>query len=184
MSHDLAEAPHTRGWARARRLGIDQTRMPLLAAAVASWVAAAIHGALTPVHMRWWVPAGVFFLVCTVAQVLVCAALLGSPRPVVLLASVAANVAVIVVYIVSRTTGIPGAPGIPAHGSRAGPGVPLVPGAAERVHSGDLVALLAEVFLVVVCTLCLPDRWKNRSSDALVVLGAAILGLWAVGVLR
>jgi len=184
VSHELLETPRSRWWAGARRVGIDQTKMPLLVAAVASWVAAAIHGALTPVHMRWWIPAGVFFLVCTAAQVLVCAALLGSPRPITLLGAIAANTAVIAVYIVSRTAGIPGAPGIPAHGSRAGPGVPLVPGAAERVHSGDLVALVAEVVLVVICTLCLPERWKNRSTDALVVLSTAVLGLWAAGVLR
>ena len=56
-----------RAWAD--RLGVEQRQWPLLVAAAASALATAIHAVLTPVHFRWWLPAGVFFLACTVVQV-------------------------------------------------------------------------------------------------------------------
>ena len=170
-----------RAWAD--RLGIEQRQWPLLVAAAASGLATAIHAVLTPVHFRWWVPAGAFFLACTVVQVVLAAALLGAPSTRTLLAAVGTNLVVIAVYVVSRTSGIPGAPGIPAHGSRAGPGVAIIPGAVEKVGSNDLVALVAEIAIVVLCALCLPDKVRNRVLNLLTAFGVGLVGLWWTGVL-
>ena len=165
------------------RIGIVQRRWPLIVAAVGSCVAATIHAVLTWPHFQYWLPAGVFFLACTVAQVVLSSALLGSARIATLLSAIGTNVVVIAVYVVSRTAGIPGAPGIPAHGSRPGLGVPIIPGAVEKVGSNDIVALIAEVAIVVLCAACLPERARRWVTNALAAFGATLLGLWWVGVL-
>jgi hypothetical protein len=163
--------------------GVEQRQWPLAFAAAASCVAATIHAVLTVPHFRYWLPAGLFFLVCTVAQVVLCAALLGSARTATLLSAIGTNVVVIAVYVVSRTSGIPGAPGIPAHGSRPAPGVAIIPGAVEKVGSNDIVALVAEIAIVVLCASCLPERARRHVTNLLAAFGATLLGLWWVGVL-
>ena len=164
-------------------VGAEQRQWPLALAAAASCVAATIHAVLTWPHFQYWLPAGVFFLVCTVAQVLLSSALLGSPRSGILLSAIGTNVVVIAVYVVSRTAGIPGAPGIPAHGSRPAPGVAIIPGAVEKVGSNDIVALVAEIAIVVLCASCLPERARRHVTNLLAAFGATLLGLWWVGVL-
>ncbi len=165
------------------RLGITQRGAPLLAAAAGSWLAAAIHAILIDDHWRYWVPAGVFFLACTVVQIVAAAALLGRPTPRVLLGVVVANVVVIAVYIVSRTAGIPGAPGLAAHGSVRTAGVPIIPGAVERVGRQDLLALVAEVLVVMCATVSLSGRLRQQTMNALMGFGLALVVLSAAGVL-
>lgn len=165
------------------RIGIAQRQPAMLVAAAGSWLAAGIHAALIADHWRYWVPAGVFFAASAVLQLLSTVALLGRPRPRSLVAIVAVNAVVVVVYVVSRTSGIPGAPGITAHGSAPGPGVPVIPGAVEKVGTQDLLSLVAELTVVAVCALSLRGRARSHVINALAVTGAAMIAASALGIL-
>lgn len=165
------------------RIGIAQRQPALLLAAAGSWLAAGIHAALIADHWRYWVPAGVFFAASAALQLLSTAALLGRARARSLVAIVAVNTFVVVVYVVSRTSGIPGAPGITAHGSAPGPGVPILPGAVERVGAQDLLSLVAELTVIALCALSLRGRVRARVLDALALTGAAMIVASALGVL-
>lgn len=177
----VAPGDATESWPT--RLGITQRRLPLLVAAAGSVVAAAVHAILIGDHWRYWAPAGAFFLVCTGVQIIAAAAVLGRPTERVLLGVVTANVVVIAVYVVSRTAGIPGAPGIAAHGSIRSAGVPIIPGTVERVGGQDLLALAAEVIVVMCAAVCLAGRARRWAMNGLMGFGLALVGLSAAGVL-
>jgi hypothetical protein len=80
------------------------------AAAALLLVAAAIHLAVTGEHFREWFAAGVFFLLLGAAQLLLAGAVLrldpGWPAP----AAVAVSLGSVVLWVVSRTTGLPFGP--------------------------------------------------------------------------
>jgi len=87
-----------RGEMGAARLGI---------LAVLSLGAAAIHFAVVPEHLAEWWAFGVFFGALGAFETLWAAALLVRPSRLVIAIGIAANVATVLLWAVSRTVGLP-----------------------------------------------------------------------------
>jgi hypothetical protein len=98
--------------------------------------AAAIHGWLTPAHFGEWWGYGVVFLATAVAQVLGGLIVVWWPRPELLLVGIVGNLALIVLYVVTRTSGIP----------PVGPSA----GEVEKMDALGLASVSAEALLVVM----------------------------------
>ncbi|HET7272509.1 MAG TPA: hypothetical protein VFI90_15660 [Rubrobacter sp.] len=79
----------------------------LYAVAAFSLVAALTHLWVMPEHFEEWWGYGTFFLVCAVAQVLYVPVLMRWPTRKVLLSGVVGNCAVVLMYALTRTVGIP-----------------------------------------------------------------------------
>jgi hypothetical protein len=69
--------------------------------------AAAIHFAVVPEHLDEYVPFGLFFVAAGLAQLVLAAAILTTPLRGLMLAGAAGTVAIIALWIVSRTVGVP-----------------------------------------------------------------------------
>jgi hypothetical protein len=86
----------------------SSTPHPLLVlAALASVTAAAIHGAVGPEHFREALRLGLFFVLICAAQLFLAAALLRRPTRGLVVASVLINAATILLWILTRTCGLP-----------------------------------------------------------------------------
>ena len=147
--------------ARARLLG-PGTRRRAGAAAALSLAAAWVHLAYAAPHLRQWWAYGAFFLATGAGQALFAPLLLRRPRAWVLAVGVVGNVAIIGMYVVSRTYGPPMGP----HAR-----VPEVAGPI------DLATTAAEIVLVAVLLSLLARRARRRVLDVLVA-GAVVL--WAL----
>src|SRR5215510_6428826 len=133
--------------------------------ALTSLATAAIHFAVTGDHFEEDVLFGVFFVAVAWAQALWAVAILLTPTRLVLAAGLAGNLAVVVLWVVSRTVGVP-----------IGPEA----GTAEAVGAIDVAATILELVIVVVSALVLADRSVSESRAAqlgLVPLGLAIVGI-------
>lgn len=101
-----------------------------------SSVAASIHLWVTPEHFGEWWGYGTFMLGAFLAQAIYAAFLLVWPRwPLLLLAGVGGNLAIVGMWVVSRTVGIP-----------VGPEA----GEVEGMGALDVISTATEVGLVVV----------------------------------
>ncbi len=83
------------------------SRPVLYAAAALSLVAALIHLWVMPEHFREWWGYGAFFLASALAQVLYVPLLLGRPSRGILLLGIGGNLAIVSLYLLTRTVGIP-----------------------------------------------------------------------------
>lgn len=133
-----------------RAAGLDRDELQVgLAVLVAA--SAAIHLAVTPAHLGESLAFGIFFAVCGILQFLVAAAcVFRASRAWVLVAAVL-SAAVAVVWLASRTVGVPVGPS---------------PWRPERVGLGDVVATLYEVAAVAVALALarrLPPRARSRA---------------------
>jgi hypothetical protein len=150
----------------------------------ASFAAGIAHVSTVQAHWRWWPLAGVAFAVIGTLQLLSGIGLLHDrmgprlARPVVF-----ATALLIVVYVVSRTRGLPGAPPVIGHGAPAGPGRPIVPGRLETVAATDLITLVAELIVVVALLAALPIRARRVPFNALAATGVALVAAATIGVL-
>ena len=157
-----------------RTLAIDVAIVCSASAALAHFVAA-------PSHYTWWPAAGVFFFVLGVAQSACAVVLLrGRDTPLFVLAGIWGTVAVILIYVASRTVGIPTAPPVAAHGGRWVIGRSIVPDGAKYVGPLDVFTLAAELVLVVTLLGTLPARLKVRTVNQLMWIG---LGLWGAALI-
>src|ERR671910_947583 len=114
---------------------MERTRVFLYAAAL-SLTAAAMHAWAMPEHLEEWWGYGSFFLIAATAQVCYGLALLRRPGRMLLLLGVVGNLAIVSLWAVTRTVGIP----------FVGPHA----GEAEPVAALDLLATMAELALVTV----------------------------------
>ena len=163
--------------ARSRSLATD-------VAICLSAAAALGHAVTTPDHIEWWRASGIFFAFLAVAQGWYAWHLFRNrATPWTLMAGIWGNVGVIVLYVVSRTRGLPGSPPIGAHGAPWAPGRAIIPGAVEGIGTLDVVVLVAELLLVVVLVGLLPARHRRHTTTALMWTGLAMFGLAALGVL-
>lgn len=96
---------------------------------------AAIHFAVAPEHLRAYPPYGLFFIIVALFQVAVAAAVVLRPSPSILLGGAASSLLVIVVWLVSRTAGLPISP---------------TPGIPEPIGLPDLLATLMEWIAVIL----------------------------------
>lgn len=133
----------------------------IYAAAGLSFLPALAHLWMMPAHFAQWWGYGSFYLAAAAGQGLLALALLRWPRQGLYLAGLWTNVAVLLVYLATRTSGTP-----------VGPHA----GIAEEASLLDMVATTAEVGLVVVLATMLRDRARAYTINALLLLGAA---LWA-----
>ena len=143
-----------------------------------SAAAALAHAVVTPEHFSQWTAAGVFFAAIAIVQGWG-AVMLHRMRMTTAKLSFAlwANVGVIVVYVVSRTSGLPFGP---AHaGAHHAPSS----GRRELVGPLDALTLVVQIALVVLLIAFLPPRTSRRTTTGVMLVGA---GLWlssAVGLL-
>ena len=122
----------------------------LYTAAALSLVAGLIHVWAMPGHYKEWWGYGTFFLVVAIAQVFLSDALLYRPRRRLFLAGVAGNLAVIILYVVTRTVGIP------FFGPHAGE--------VEEMGVLDLLSIGVEIALVITLVVLLRVRLATRPT--------------------
>jgi hypothetical protein len=147
------------------------------AAIVLSTAAALAHLVTTRDHYTWWPAAGIFFGFLGAAQLGYSVLLVrGAASQRVLLAGIWGTVAVILLYVASRTIGLPGTPPVPFHGTRWLAGQAMVPDGAKHVGPLDVLTLVAEVLLVVTLLSLLPNRSRVRTANQLMWLGLALWG--------
>ncbi|PNH82216.1 hypothetical protein [Arthrobacter sp. AFG20] len=154
---------------RARAAATDLRQ---LVATVALFGCAAIHLAVIPDHLNHWVVASAFFLALAMAEVAAGVLLLGRPGPNVLFAIVAASAVPLVLWVWSRTAGLPFGPN---------PGVP------EPAGLADSAASLLELGTLVIAVVLLHAKRRDASEPAgrktasahlraLAVVGAIAIG--------
>ena len=115
---------------------VRATKGLVYSAVALSLVAALIHLWVTPEHFGEWWGYGTFMLAAFVAQAIYAVFLLGWPRwPLLLVAGASGNLAIIGMWVVSRTVGTPLGP---------------MAGEIEGMGTLDLVCTASEVALVVL----------------------------------
>lgn len=138
----------------------------LLYAAVAfSLIAALIHLWVMPEHFEEWWGYGTFFLICALAQGLFAFGLLRWPSRLLPLLGVGGNLAIVILWLVTRTAGIP----------LLGPHA----GEVEGVGVLDLACTLAEVGIVLgLGVLAMRGLSPEGRIQVVVVTAAASLLFW------
>ena len=136
---------------------------PILYAAALSLVAALIHVWVAPEHFEEWWGYGAFFLVTGAAQVLYIPLLLRWPNGAVLLLSIAGNLAIVALYLLTRTVGVP------LFGPEAGE--------VERVGLADVCATASELGIGVALGAALLQKitFERRRTILLIVAVAVVL---------
>jgi hypothetical protein len=160
-------------------------------------VVAVVHLILVPTQLVTWTAAGLFFGVVGAAQAALAIALLRGSDVRTLLGALWATVAVVGVYVWSRTSGLPFAPVPKPHANHGGHtvasqaghavgghgnGVPIFPDTAAPsralpVGLLDFSVLVAELVLIAILVALLPPRHRRWAGDALLACGLAMLVL-------
>ncbi len=149
-------------------LARDGRRTLVLAVVVLTWASAVIHAVVVPEHLREWGPAGAFFIAVALAQLAWGALIYRRPTRRWLLAGVYGNVALVGIWLVSRSIGVP-----------IGPDA----GHPEALGARDALATLNEVFAVGITGLLLTGRTlPNRltSGSAASLAAASLLAVLMV----
>ena len=89
------------------RIAATGRERTLYAAAALSLLAALVHLWVTPEHFEEWWGYGAFFLVAAAAQILYVPIVVLLPTRIVLLGGIAGNLAIVMLYLLTRTVGIP-----------------------------------------------------------------------------
>ena len=136
----------------------------LYAAAVLSLVAALIHLWVTPEHFREWWGYGTFFLVAALAQGTYAVGPLRWPGWQLLLLGIAGNCAIVLLYLLTQTVGIP------LFGPKAGE--------VEGAGFVDVCATTSELGIVVALgALLLRDLSSERRRLVLIVVAVALVSV-------
>jgi hypothetical protein len=155
-----------------RGSGVEPVLRPALA--LLSMGAAVIHFVVIPGHWEEYWGQGLFFIVAAIAQLLWAVWVLVAPSRLIYLAGAAGNAAIVALWIVTRTAGVP-----------AGPGA----GEREAVEFADTLATVFEVLLVVGALVLArtvparPIRWPAGALSAGVVLALVVAALTAASLL-
>jgi hypothetical protein len=137
----------------------------LHAAAALSLLAAIIHLWVMPAHFEEWWGYGTFFLVVALAQGLYAMFLLRRPGRAILLLGVAGNLIVVILWVVTRTSGIP------ILGPHAGD--------VEEVGVLDLLCTLAEIGVIFgLGVLAMKDLETESRIQVVVVLSVSAFFFW------
>jgi hypothetical protein len=152
--------------------GLDSLDLAILLAAAAGLA----HAISVPVHLRWWLASGVFFVAMALAQLGLAAALFMQRTSTrVVLAGMVSNVVVVCVYVATRLVALPGQPVFTgSHHGGPTPGRPFLPPAPEGVGPFDLFALAVELALIVILAGMLPTRMRSRATTVLMFVGVAM----------
>ncbi len=131
-----------------------------------STAAALAHLVTAPDHYTWWPAAGVFFAVLGVLQLAYSGYLFrGGRDPRIVSVGIWGTVGVILLYVASRTVGLPTTPPVAIHGGRWVAGRAMLPDGAKHVGPLDLFTLVCEVLLVVTLLSMLPIRSRVRTAE-------------------
>jgi hypothetical protein len=155
-----------------REAGVAPVLRPALA--LLSMGAAVIHFVVVPGHWDEYWGQGLFFIVAAIAQLLWAVWVLVAPSRLLYLLGAAGNAAIVVLWVVTRTAGVP-----------AGPGA----GEAEAVEFADTLATVFEVLLVIGAlalartTPARPLRWPAGSLAATVVVALLVAALTTASLL-
>ena len=152
----------------ARRHDLTATQLWV---ALASVFAGGIHLAVTAEHLEHWWVYGAFFIVTGLFQVAFAAGwVLRRPTWPVALTGIVVNLGIVLVWVASRTTGLPVTPpeDITSHvGTHE----------IEAVGPADLAATGAELVIVCLLVTFLPPRMRRVTVNLLLATG---IGLWAL----
>jgi hypothetical protein len=130
------------------------------AAAGLSLLTAWVHLAYTASHWQDWWAYGLFFLATGAFQALCVPAIVHRPRAApVALAAIAGNLAIVGMYVLSRTAGVP-----------LGPHT----GVVEEAGAIDLGVTAAEIGIVVCLVTLLGARKRRLVFDVLLAAGAVL----------
>ena len=132
--------------------------------AAASLGAAAIHFAVIVPHFNEYTPFGIFFLVVAWFQATWAVLVAMADDRRLLLAGVVLNAVVVLVWIWSRTAGLPIGP---------------EPGVAEEVGAPDAISTSLEAVIIVWATLLLTQVYRWREPSRRIVVGSAVF-VWTV----
>lgn len=160
--------PRPAGDAAERETSPAGVAAAVYAAAALSLVAAVIHLWMAPGHFEVWWGYGAFFLVAAAAQGLFSVALLRWPGRMLSLAGILGNLSIIMLYVLSRTSGVPFGP----HAGRA-----------EEAGVLDMSATGIELMIVVFLLTRLGGRERSVAINAVLLAGAAIWVLRFTGLL-
>ena len=96
------------------RPGLRAAALPAFAGALSLSAAIAHFGVAAPHYREWWAH-GLFFVVCGALQALFAVLIVWRPRPWLALTGIAGTLAIISMYVYSRTNGSPIGPheGVP-----------------------------------------------------------------------
>jgi hypothetical protein len=141
-------------------------RTTVAVAAVLSLGAAWVHLAYVAPHLRQWWAYGAFFLATGIGQGVFAPLILRWPRPWLAVAGITGNIAIVAMYVLSRTNGAPLGP----HAD--------VP---ERVGAIDLATTASEVVLVGLLVTLLTPRARRSVGNILMAAGAIIWALRLTG---
>jgi hypothetical protein len=137
-------------------------------AAGLSLVAAGMHLWVLDAHLQEWWAYGVFFLACAVGQAGLGVVLLSRTPPWLVLTGIAGNLAVVGMYVLSRTNGPPLGP----HAGRPEPAQLL-----------DVSCTIAELGVIVALLGLLPAALARRTATFLALIGLALWTARLSGVL-
>jgi hypothetical protein len=136
--------------------------------AAVSVAAAAIHAAFIPDHLEEAWIFGAFFIACTIVQLAQAYLFATTTARWVYSFGLLTNLAVMFVWLVSRTTGLPFGP---------------MPGVPEAVGAPDMLCGVLEGAIVVRCAWLLAGdhwRWKDRWTQQTMVRLAGLVGVIAL----
>ena len=148
------------------RAAAASPRATVAIAAALSLGAAWVHLAYVAPHLRQWWAYGAFFLATGIGQALFAPLVLRWPRPWLAIVGIAGNIAIVAMYVLSRTNGAPLGP----HAN--------VP---ERVGAIDLATTASEVVLVGLLVTLLTPRARRSVGNILMAAGAIIWALRLTG---
>jgi hypothetical protein len=151
---------------------LESVLRPVLALLSAG--AAVIHFVVIPGHWEEYWAQGLFFIVAAIAQLLWALWVVIAPSRLIYLAGAAGNAAIVALWVITRTAGIP-----------AGPGA----GEREAVEFADTLATAFELVLIVgavAVARAVPARLTRRPAGALtasVLLALVVAALTATSLL-
>lgn len=148
--------------------GIERVSPAVYAAAGLAFAAALIHLWATPEHLAQWWGYGAFFVATAAGQGAFGVALLRRVTQPLVLAGIWANAAIIALYIVTRTLGLPLGP---------------QNGMVEDAGMLDMLSTVAEVGVIVALLAVLGGAYRRWTINALLLLGALLWVLRLTGVL-
>jgi hypothetical protein len=141
-------------------------RATVAIAAALSLGAAWVHLAYVAPHLRQWWAYGAFFLATGIGQALFAPLVLRWPRPWLAIVGIAGNIAIVAMYVLSRTNGAP-----------LGPHANVL----EPVGAVDLATAGAEVVLIGLLVTILGPRARRTIANLLMAAGAIIWALRLTG---
>jgi hypothetical protein len=133
----------------------------LYAAAALSLLAGLIHLWVTPEHFEEWWGYGAFFLVAAAAQILYVPIVLLLPTRMVLLGGIVGNLAIVVLYLLTRMVGIP------LFGPEAGE--------VEGFGFVDVCATTSEVGIAVALGVALLRKTARERRRMILLIGAVVV---------